>query len=105
MSQIIDLCEGIDDNGEWPNAASAPLLPLTRKRRWDIEELSNDAHPRNENGPGNKTATGWAKFVFDLEAADEVEVGVSLKRKRRSVMKSERSAKNDAAGKNGKSLK
>jgi hypothetical protein len=99
MSQVIDLCEG-DDNGEWPNAASVPPLPLSRKRRRDNkEESSNDAHPRNENYPGNKTATGWATFVFDLELAEEVEVGVSLHRKRRSIMKSERSAKNDAAEK------
>jgi hypothetical protein len=107
MSQVIDLCEGSDNNGDWPNAASAPPLPLSRKRRRDDkEELSNDAHPRNENGPrNNKTATGWAKFVFDLEIADEVEVGVSSHRKRRSVTKSERSANNDAAGKIGQTLK
>jgi hypothetical protein len=43
--------------------------------------------------------------VFDLELADEVEVGVSLHRKRRNVMKSERSAKNDAAGKIAQNLK
>jgi hypothetical protein len=105
MSQVIDLCEG-DDNGEWPNAASAPPpLPFSRKRRREKEESFNDAHPRkNENGPGNKT-TGWAKFVFDLELADEVEVGVSLHRKRRSVTKSERRAKNDAAGKIAQTLK
>jgi hypothetical protein len=103
MSQVIDLCEG-DDNGAWPNAASVPPLPLSRKRRREKEESSNDDHPRNENGPGNKTATGWAEFVFDLELADEVEV-VSLHRKRRSIMKSERSAKNDAAGKNAQTLK
>jgi hypothetical protein len=88
MSQVIDFCEG-DDNGEWPNAASAPPLPLSRKRRRDTrdkEEKSNDTHPRNESGPGNKkTATGWAEFVFDLEVADEVEV--FSQRKRRSIMK------------------
>jgi hypothetical protein len=105
MSQVIDLCEG-DDNGDWPNAASVPPLPLSRKRRRDNEEeSSNDAHPRNGNGPGNKTATGWAKFVFDLEVADEVEVLVSLRRKRRSIMKGERSAKNDAAGNIAQTLK
>ncbi len=103
MSQVIDLCEG-DDNGEWPNAASVPPLPLSRKRRRDKEEeSSNDAHP--DNGPGNNTATGWAEFVFDLELADEVEVGVSLHMKRRIVTKSERSAKNDAAGKIAQTLK
>jgi hypothetical protein len=104
MSQVIDLCEG-DDNGGWPNAASVPPLPLTRKRRRDKEESSNDAHPRNENGLGKKTATGWVEFVFDLELADEEEVGISLHRKRRSVINSERSAKNDAAGKIAKTLK
>jgi hypothetical protein len=103
MSQVIDLCCG-DDNGGWPNAASAPPLPLCRKRRREREESSNDAHPRNENGPGKKTATGWAKFVFDLELAEEVEVGVSLHRKRRSIMKSERIAKNYAAGKIAQTL-
>jgi hypothetical protein len=41
--------------------------------------------------------TGWPEFVFDLELADEVEV--SLHRKRRSIMKSERTAKNDEARK------
>jgi hypothetical protein len=66
-------CEG-DDNGEWPNAASVPPLPLSRKRCRDKEESSNDAHPRNEHGTGNKTATGWAEFVFELELADEVEL-------------------------------
>jgi hypothetical protein len=104
MSQVTDLCEGSDDNGEWSNAASVSPLPLSRKRRWDKEESSNAVHHRNnENGPGNKTATGWAKFVFDLELADEVDV--SLRTKRRSIMKSERSAKNDAAGKIAQTLK
>jgi hypothetical protein len=96
MSQVFDFCEGSDDNGEWPNAASFPPPPLSRKRRRD--------NPRNENGPGNNTATGWAKFVFDLELADEMKVGLSLHRKRRSIMKSERSAKNDAAGKIAQTL-
>ncbi len=106
MSQVIDLCEGSDGNGDWPNAASAPPLPLSRKRRRDDkEESSNDAHLLNENGPGNKTATGWAKFVFDLELADEVEVGVPPHRKRRSIIKSKRSVKNDATCKNAQNLK
>jgi hypothetical protein len=103
MSQVFDLCEGSDGNGGWPNAASVPPLPLTRKRRRDNEESSHDTHPHNENGSGNKTATGWAKFVFDLELADEVEVFPH--RKRRSIMKSERNAKNDAAGKIAQNLK
>jgi hypothetical protein len=105
MSQVFDLCEGSDDNGEWPNAASVPPLPLSRKRRRENEESSNDAHPRHENGPGNNTTTGWAEFVFDLELADEVEVGISPHRKRRSITKSERNAKNDAAGKIAQTLK
>jgi hypothetical protein len=104
MSQVIDLCEG-DDNGEWPNAASAPPPPLSRKRRRENEESSNDAHPRNENGPGKKTATGWAEFVFDLELADKVEVVYYLHRERCSLMKSERNSKNDAAGKIAQTMK
>jgi hypothetical protein len=107
MSQVFDLCEG-DDNGEWPNAMSVPPLPLSRKRRRDKEESFNDAHPRNHNGPGHKTATGWAELVFDLEFADEVEdVGwVSPHRKRRRrIMKGERSAKNDVAGNIAQTLK
>jgi hypothetical protein len=81
MSQKID--EDSDDNGEWPNTASVPSIPLSRKRPRDKEESSNDANSRNENGPGNNTATGLAEFVVDLELTDEVE---------------ERSGKNDAAG-------
>jgi hypothetical protein len=61
MSQVIDLCaDNDDDNGEWLNTASIPSLPLSRKRRRDKEESSYDAHSRNENGLGNKTATGSA---------------------------------------------
>jgi hypothetical protein len=96
MSGVIDLCEdGDDDNGEWPNTASVPSLPLFRKRSRDKDESSNVAHSRNENGPETETATGSAKFVVDLEFADEVEV--SPHRKRRGVLKSERNAKTDAA--------
>jgi hypothetical protein len=54
-------------------------------------------HPRNENGPRSKTATGSVDFVVDLELADEVEG--SPHRKRRGFMKSKRSIKDDAAGK------
>jgi hypothetical protein len=104
MSQVIDLCEG-DDNGEWPNAASAPPLPLSRKRRRVNEESSSEAHPRNENGLGNNPATGWGEFVFDLELADKVEAGYSLHKSRRTVMKSERRAKKDAAVKIAQTLK
>jgi hypothetical protein len=49
---------------------------------------------------------GWSKFVFDLELADEVEVGITPShRKRRSIMKSERSAKGEAVGTIGQTLK
>jgi hypothetical protein len=43
MSQVIDLCEDSDDNGEWPNTVPVPPLPLIRKRPRDKEESSNDA--------------------------------------------------------------
>jgi hypothetical protein len=91
MSQVIDLCEDSrdddNDNGEWPNTASIPSLPLSRKRCRDKEELSNDAHSRYENGLGNKTGTGSAEFVVDLELADEVEVSLLPHKKRRGEMK------------------
>jgi hypothetical protein len=104
MSRVIDLCEDSDDNGEWPNTASVPSLPLSRKRPRDKEELSNDASlSRNENGPGNNTATGSAEFVVDLELADKVEV--SPHRKRRGDVKCQRTAKNVAAGKCAQILK
>jgi hypothetical protein len=70
MSQVIDVCEGdSDDNGERPNTAYIPSLPLSRKRPRDKET-------RNENEPGNKTATHSTHFVvdLDLELADEVKV-------------------------------
>jgi hypothetical protein len=109
MSQVIDLCEGYSDddsNGEWPNIASVPLLPLSRKRPWDNKEgSSNDAHPRDENGPEDKTATGSAEVVFDLELGDEVEA-VSPHQKRRGDVKSDRSIEdeNDVAGKRAQIL-
>jgi hypothetical protein len=97
MSRAIIMFEDGDDNGELTNtnAASISLLLLSRKRPRNKEEISNHAHPPNENDPGNKTAAGPADFVVDLELADEVEVPVSAhkKRKRRTVVK------NDAAGK------
>jgi hypothetical protein len=106
MSQVIDLCQDSDDNGEWPNTASVPSLPVSRKRRWDKEESCTDAHPCSENFPGKKTATGSAEFVVDLEIADELEVSVSPhNRKRRGDVKSERSGKNDAAGNSAQILK
>jgi hypothetical protein len=97
------LCEDSDDNGEWPNTASVPSLPISRKRPRDKEESSNETHPRNEDGPGNKTATGSAEFVVDLELADELEV--SPHRKRRGVTGNGRSEKSDAAGKCAQILK
>jgi hypothetical protein len=100
MPEVIDLCEGSDDNGEWPNAntASVPSLPLSRKRPRNKEELSNDIHPsKNGNDPVNKAATGSAEFVEDLELANEVQV--MPHRKRRGVdVRSERSGKNAVAG-------
>jgi hypothetical protein len=50
MSQVLDLREGSDDNGEWPNTASVASLPLSKKRPRDKDE-SNDDHPRNVKGP------------------------------------------------------
>jgi hypothetical protein len=67
MSQVIDLCGDSDDDGEWPNTASLPPPPLSRKRPRDKEESSKDANPRHLSGPGNKIATGSAKLVVILE--------------------------------------
>jgi hypothetical protein len=110
MSQVIDLREcsndSVNNGGVCPNTTSVPSSPfLFRKRPWYKQGASNDAHPRNESGPGNKrTATragsGSAKFVFDLELAAEVDVDVLPNRKkRRAVVKREPSGKNDGAGK------
>jgi hypothetical protein len=99
MSRLIDLCEDSDDIGEQPITASLPSLPLSKKRPRDKEESSDDAHPRNENGPTDKNATDSAEFVVDLELVDEVEVSPAHTTKRRGVLKSERCVKNDAAGK------
>jgi hypothetical protein len=68
MSQVLELCKDIssDDNGECPNTTSVPPLPVSRKRPRDSEELPND-HPRNDNDPGDKTATGSAEFEGDLD--------------------------------------
>lgn len=72
MSQVIDLCEDSDDDGEWPNNASVPpLVPLSRKRTCDKEESSNDANFRNENGPGSKTATGSIDLEDDSDDSSE----------------------------------
>jgi hypothetical protein len=79
MSQKIDLCEDSDDNGERPNTASAPSLPLSGKR------------PRDRN------TTGSTAFGVDLKLADEMEISVSRHKKRRGVMRGERRAKKDAA--------
>jgi hypothetical protein len=59
MSQVIDnLCEDSGgDNGERPNTASVPPLPVSGKRPRDKEE--------SENGPV-KQEKGSAKFVVDL---------------------------------------
>jgi hypothetical protein len=94
---VRNLCEDSDDSGEWPNtnAASISPLPLSRKRPRDKEDSSNsEGYPPYENSPGNKTATGSADFVVDLELAEEVEVSNSAKKRKRHVMDS---ARNDAA--------
>jgi hypothetical protein len=102
MSQEIDLCQDSDDNGEWSNTASIPSLPRSSKRLRNKKEACNDTHPHIEDDPGNKTATGSAESVVDMELADQVEV--SPHRKRRGDMKDEPSAKNDVAGKCGQVL-
>jgi hypothetical protein len=86
MSREYDLCEDRDDNGELPNHVYVPSLQLSRKR-------PRDTHHRYENGAGNNTATGSAKFVVDLELAEEV-MEVSPDKKRRGV-----SVRRDAAEK------
>jgi hypothetical protein len=103
MSQKIKLREDSDENGEWPNSASVPPLPLSRKRPLEKEELSNDFHPCNESGPGDKTVTGSTEFVVGLELANEVEV--SPNKKRRVVVKIEGSGKKDAAENSAQILK
>jgi hypothetical protein len=70
------------ENGR-KNAVSVPSLPRPRKRLRDTEEYWN--------GPVQKSATGWAEFVVDLELAEEVEILVSPHKMR--------SATNEAAGK------
>jgi hypothetical protein len=67
MSQVLDFCKDGYDNGQWPNTASVPSLPVSRKRFRDNEESFNDVHPRNNNGPGKKTTTGSAEFVVNPE--------------------------------------
>jgi hypothetical protein len=71
MSQVLDLCEDSDDNGEWSNtAASVPSLPLSKKRPRDKEELSNDDHPRNEKGRGHKIAAGSTENELGSEDSE-----------------------------------
>jgi hypothetical protein len=111
MSRVIDSREDNAANGEWPNTASVPSVPLSRKRKLsrsskrprDKEGSFNDTHPRNHSGPEKKTATDSAELIIDLELTDDVEV--SPHRKRRAVEIRERSAKNDAAGKSLQILK
>jgi hypothetical protein len=100
VSQEINLRRDSDDNGEWayPNTAPIPSLPLSRKRPLESEEVSNDSCPRNESSPENKTVTGSTDFAIGLELADEVKAVSPHNRKRRGVVKVERSGKNDAAG-------
>jgi hypothetical protein len=87
MSQEISLREESDDNGKCQNTASAPSLPLSGKRSRDKKESGN--------GPVKKKATGSAEFVVSLELANDVEISPSGKR--RGVVRSIPSAKNDAA--------
>jgi hypothetical protein len=64
MSEEKDLCEGgSDDNGEWPNTASVPSLPLSRKRPRDEDKPSSNTHLHNESGHGDKHATVSTEFV------------------------------------------
>jgi hypothetical protein len=104
MSQVLDLCEDSDHNGELPNTASVPPLPLTRKRPRDKVESSNNAHLRHVSGPGDKTTTDSTECAVYMELADEVEVAPHRNGKRRSAMKCEQSIKNDAAGNRAKIL-
>jgi hypothetical protein len=98
MSQVIDLCgdSESDDNGEWPNTASIPPLPFSRKRTRDNQEeiSSNDDDPRDQNDSENVNATGFTDLTVDLEVAEKAED--SPYRKRRSVMTSGRSVKDCA---------
>jgi hypothetical protein len=91
MFQEIDLCRD-DDDDESPNTASVPPVILSRKRSRHQDESSNDDHPRKEDGSGDKTATGSAEFLVNVEVEDEVEV--SAHRKRRGVVRSKQIAKN-----------
>jgi hypothetical protein len=70
---------------------------VQRERPREKEDSPNDAHLRNENGPRNKTVIGSTEFVADLELADGMEV--SPHKKRRGVVRSKPSGKDDAAGK------
>jgi hypothetical protein len=62
-----------------------------------LVQSNKEGSSNNENGPEDKTATGSAEFVVDLELADEVEIPPY--RKRRGDVKSDRSVEDDAAGK------
>jgi hypothetical protein len=46
-----------------------------QKETREKDEVSNDFHPRHENGHEKKTATGSAEFVAD--PVDEVEVSAT----------------------------
>jgi hypothetical protein len=78
MSKVTAFYENSDDNGQRPNSDSVPSLPCSSKRLRDKKESRNDS--------GRKAVTGSAKFVFDLELADGVEV-VSPSKKRHRVAK------------------
>jgi hypothetical protein len=108
MSQVFDLCECSNDSvkngGVYPNTASVPSSPLLSRKRPSYKQgVSNYAHPRNENGPGNKrtatrTGSGSAGFVFDLELAAEVDVLPNRKKRRGVVEERQPSGKKNAMG-------
>jgi hypothetical protein len=62
MSQEINLRGDSDDNGEWPNTAPVPSLPLSRKRPRDKEESS-----KVEVSPHNKERRGVVKIERNVK--------------------------------------
>jgi hypothetical protein len=71
MSQEIDLCRDSRRRRRRPNNESLSCLPLSRKRPRDNEVSSNDDHPRNESGPGDKNATGLTEFLTEKDVDSE----------------------------------
>jgi hypothetical protein len=93
MFQVNDLCkdsDNDDNNGEWPNTASVPSLPVSRKT--SLPRSSKRLREKQESA---------ALVVVDLKKHaddDKVDVPPPKKRPRRGVVKSKPSVKNDAAG-------